>query len=295
MSEGKCLMVGFDRHLSNRLTQLCPDTWIDRVESVEEALRFLSDISYDQLVLDSHVAKSLEFLKHLNGIVKFNGMKRAVCLDREYNNPQVIHAILALKVSRVFYHPVEPKEIARELATSPRLSAGSISLLPADAKKNRNLGPLVQTFKEVTRSRLLRMLIDAPNASTDSSARRDLEREAHKLKGSLGSFGFPRGSEIAAKLESHLRNSNPELPLITQYTREILAVLDQEGEALVTQSTDVSVVLIYTTDEDLMIDLTAAANLDNIRTLVLTNAEDVKEIILSSSVTAAIVGSMRSQ
>ena len=55
MNEDKCLLVGFDRTLHNRLTQLCPHTWIDRVESVEEALSFLEEVAYDQLILDSHV------------------------------------------------------------------------------------------------------------------------------------------------------------------------------------------------------------------------------------------------
>ena len=275
MKEGKCLLVGFDRQLHNRLTQLCPETWLDRAETVEEALSFLSEMVYEQLILDSHAAKSLEFLRHLNGITKLDKMKRAVCLDREYNNPEVIHAVLKLKVSRVFYHPIEPKEIARELATTTRLTAPSISLVPMESKKSRTIGPLVRTFKEVTRSRLLRMLIDAPTASDDPTARRELQREAHKLKGSMGSFGFPRGSELAAKLESHLRSGNCEPTLITQHCREILTLLDQEGEALVTQNSGEPVVLIFTSDEDLMVDLTSAASIENIRTLVLNNPEDV--------------------
>lgn len=289
MNEGKCLLVGFDRQLHNRLTQLCPETWLDRAETVEEALGFLREIVYEQLILDSHAPKSLEFLRHLNGITKLDEMKRAVCLDRKYNNPEVIHAVLKLKVSRVFYHPIEPKEIARELATTNRLTAPSIPLVPMESKKSRTIGPLVRTFKEVTRSRLLRMLIDAPTASDDPTARRELQREAHKLKGSMGSFGFPRGSELAAKLESHLRSGNCEPNLITQSCREILTLLDQECEALVTQNSGEPVVLIYTSDEDLMVDLTSAASVESIRTLVLNNAEDVKELILSSTVTATII------
>ena len=289
MDEDKCLLVGFDRPLHNRLTQLCPGTWLDRVESVEEALSFLKEVSYDRLILDSHVPNSLHFLRHLNSSPEFTKLKRAVCLDREYNQPQVIHAVLALKVSRVFYHPVEPKEIARELASSARQRAPSISLVPNDTKQSRTIGPLVKTFKEVSRSRLMRMMVDAPHATCDSSIRRELEREAHKLKGSLGSFGFPRGSELAKKLESLLRTEQPEHGMVTQYCRQILAVLEQESEALVTQNADVPVVLVFSSDEGLLVDLTAAAGLENIRTLVLSNACDVKEFILSSSLTAAIV------
>ena len=289
MNEDKCLLVGFDRTLHNRLTQLCPHTWIDRVESVEEALSFLEEVAYDQLILDSHVPKSLSFLRDLHANPNFRRLKRAVCLDGEYNQPHVIHAVLALKVSRVFYHPVEPKEIARELASSARGRPPSISLVAQETRQSRTIGPLVQTFKEVSRSRLMRMMIDAPNATSDATVRRELEREAHKLKGSLGSFGFSQGSELAKKLESMLRKEQPEHGAITQYCREILAVLEQESEALVTQNADVPVVLVFSSDEDLLVDLTAAAALENIRTLVLSNACDVKEFILSSSLTAAIV------
>lgn len=288
-TEKKCLLVGFTRNLQSYLAQICTGLWVERVETVEEAVGFLRQGSFDHLVLDSHVPQSLEFLKGLARVPGQERLKRAVCLDREYNQPQVIHAVLALKVSRIFYHPVEPRELAREIASAAQIKTPSIPLVSIESRNQRTIGPLLKTFKDVSRSRVLRMMVDAPRASTEPKLRRELERDAHKLKGSLGSFGFPRGTEIAARLETLLRTEQPGVSEITELCREILSQLEKDSEALVTQSADEPIVLLISSDEDLVIDLTAAASEQSIRTLVLTNASDVKEVVLSSSLTAVIV------
>jgi diguanylate cyclase (GGDEF)-like protein len=289
VSEKKCLFVGCSHHLHGQLRQICPEIWVDRAESVEEAVAHLKEGGYDYLILDSHVPNSLEFLKQLANVPELKGMKRAVCLDREYNKPHVIHAVVSMRVSRVFYHPIEPGEVAREIASGVKLKTPAIPLVTRNPKKERTIGPLLQTFKEVNRSRVLRMMVEAPKAFHDPAVRRELERDAHKLKGSLGSFGFPRGTEIAAQLETILRYDNPDASVVTDLCRSILAQLDLESEALVAQNSDVPIVLIFTSDQDLSVDLAAAASEQNIRTLVLNNVTDVKEIILSSSLSAAVV------
>ena len=43
----------------------------------------------------------------------------------------------------------------------------------------------------------------------DIALRRDAEGEAHKLAGSLGMFGSPRGSELAHELEEMLQGDAP--------------------------------------------------------------------------------------
>ncbi|MCA1698626.1 MAG: Hpt domain-containing protein [Actinobacteria bacterium] len=56
-------------------------------------------------------------------------------------------------------------------------------------------------------------LEEAIGAMLDDSLNEDLraraERDAHKLVGSLGMFGFPRGSEIARELEQALAAPAP--------------------------------------------------------------------------------------
>jgi len=52
----------------------------------------------------------------------------------------------------------------------------------------------------------------------DAAARESGREAAHKLSGILGVFGLPRGSELAAEIEAHLKS--PEAP-----TPEVLAAL----------------------------------------------------------------------
>jgi len=265
---------------------------VERATTVKEAAAFLTEGGFHHLVLDSHVKASLEFLKKLAELPQFNNLKRAVCLDREYNKPEVIHAVLALKVSRIFYHPIEPRELVRELAGGLKLKTPAVPLYrpkQEGGKLKHAAGPLLAKFQEVSRSRVLHIMVEFPNAEGHPEIRRELQREAHKLKGSLGSFGFPKGSELARELETVLRSPGFDDRKVTELCRAILKELEKETEAIIAQGAETPVVLVVTTDQDLSIDLTAAAGKLNIRTLVLNNTSDIKEIVLSSSLTAAVV------
>jgi HPt (histidine-containing phosphotransfer) domain-containing protein len=46
----------------------------------------------------------------------------------------------------------------------------------------------------------------------DADARRAGREAAHKLSGSLGVFGLPRGSELAAAMEAVLKDAEPLTP-----------------------------------------------------------------------------------
>ncbi|MDQ3318737.1 MAG: Hpt domain-containing protein, partial [Actinomycetota bacterium] len=47
------------------------------------------------------------------------------------------------------------------------------------------------------------------DGALDEDLRARAERDAHKLAGSLGMFGFPRGSEVARELEQALAPPGP--------------------------------------------------------------------------------------
>lgn len=66
------------------------------------------------------------------------------------------------------------------------------------------------------------------SGATDRNARRTAEREAHKLAGSMGTFGRHRGSELAREIESLLQGSGPLLPATT--LRLSALAVDLRGE-----------------------------------------------------------------
>lgn len=51
------------------------------------------------------------------------------------------------------------------------------------------------------------------------------EEAAHKLAGSLGTFGMPDGSETARELELLLREARPEPARVAALARELAAIL----------------------------------------------------------------------
>lgn len=150
----------------------------------------------------------------------------------------------------------------------------------------RSIRPLVQTFREVSQARILRLMELHPD---DPSTRLELEREAHKLKGSLGSFGFPQGSNLAAELETLLSSEQFEQAEVQNYCRQILAVLDEESQVLTLQASETAIVLVFSSDNELLLELTATARDENIRILALSDPDQVEAFILTSNLTAAIV------
>lgn len=76
------------------------------------------------------------------------------------------------------------------------------------------------------------------SAGLDEDLRARAERDAHKLAGSLGMFGLPRGSEVAAELERSLGVAGgpaaAELPrlaeLVLDLQNQLLGLLEQAAE-----------------------------------------------------------------
>ena len=65
---------------------------------------------------------------------------------------------------------------------------------------------------------------DAADGHLSSDVRRQAAETAHKLAGSLGMFGYPRGTEIAQQLERLL---DSETPVSGSRFEELTAELDQ--------------------------------------------------------------------
>lgn len=65
----------------------------------------------------------------------------------------------------------------------------------------------------------------AANGDLGSSLCQQALNEAHKLAGSLGVFGFPRGTEIARELEHELERGTVEPEQILLLTKELREAL----------------------------------------------------------------------
>lgn len=197
-------------------------------------------------------------------------------------------------VERIFYHPVAPAHLARQLSWLLRLETPALALQEKAAP--RRIGrhsELYQTFMTTTRERIAKIF---QTASVDSSAEQRLEltREAHKMVGTLGSFGFPLGSEMARQLEGILAAgglSQAAVIKVTSLCQDLLDLIEGSDERsagpLLPQGPNLPLVSLVTEDDVLRDALTSSATKHGIR-IVTPPAEGFREF-LSSAASDAVV------
>ena len=117
-----------------------------------------------------------------------------------------------LGVSRVFYHPLDREELAREAASAlgtrteaPRATHERGSVADAISQAWERFRGAVVARVDVVEAAAVAVL----EGTLDAETRRAAEREAHKLAGSVGTFGFAHGSRLARELELLLGGSTP--------------------------------------------------------------------------------------
>jgi DNA-binding response OmpR family regulator len=99
-----------------------------------------------------------------------------------------------------------------------------------------------EDFKTKVGSRIavLEKASDALKEGTlhNSQLRLLAEQEAHKLAGSLGSFGFPKGSLLALEIENILNRQKPINQAQSQHFSQLVKQLQHELEQTLNESTD---------------------------------------------------------
>ncbi len=142
-----------------------------------------------------------------------------LCLPRGSSTPPGAE-MQALGVARAFFHPLDRQALVREAAAvlsaqtppagpegEPPPGAGGKADALADAVRKaweRFRGPVTARVDAVEQA-----AIAVLEGGLGEEERRHAEREAHKLAGSVGTFGFAQGSRIAREVEGLLGGSAP--------------------------------------------------------------------------------------
>lgn len=129
------------------------------------------------------------------------------CLSIAADAASLSRLVGELQVSRLLFLPLDEAELLRQVAL---LAGITVRVQPPNASADRvaaGLAAIWQRFREPTLARL-DVLEAAALALMDgtltSEQRAAAQREAHKLAGAAGSFGFPRSSQLARQLEERL-------------------------------------------------------------------------------------------
>ncbi|MEB3830651.1 response regulator [Phormidium sp. CCY1219] len=109
----------------------------------------------------------------------------------------------------VLVHPIDRVELARQVAKILELPLSTREDGSSEEATLAAVGKVWERFKDRIGDRVT-TLEQASNALKSGELNSDLhakaQREAHKLAGSLGTFGFSKGSEIAKEVEQLLRD-----------------------------------------------------------------------------------------
>ena len=172
---------------------------------------------------------------------------------------------LGIDVQRVFPEPVEPEHVARSLSTLLRVGGPTIGL--NDHKKvaahQTRHAELLQIFLARSRSRLGAMLAAVASGQVEAM-RQVLAIDAHRLVGTLGTFGYPAGTDPARTLEQLLSSENTLTPndmeVITAACKHILELLaNDDAQVLVPQQASGPTVCLLSPNDFLRMEFSARA------------------------------------
>ncbi|MFB2771179.1 response regulator [Pelatocladus sp. BLCC-F211] len=130
-----------------------------------------------------------------------------------------------------------------------------------------------EDFKAKVGSRIA-VLKQAANSlrkgTLDAQLRQKAEQEAHKLAGSLGSFGFPEGSLLANEIEDLFQNQKFFSQAKCFYLDKLLIKLQQELEKTPVEQTQ-NLLLVISSDRQVVEPLVKAATIQQIQVEIVTN------------------------
>lgn len=237
LSKPQLLLVGQPRAFEERLALLLPGVNVIATRDFAHAASFGTPERLDVVLFEAALLAAV-----LPPVLKSLATPQTVWAAtlRGTERPN-FREQYGLEVQRLFPDPIEPEHVARNLSTLLRIGMPSIGLEahPKAAAQQTRHAELLQIFLSRSRSRVGTMLAAVASGQVEAM-RQVLAMDAHRLVGTLGTFGYPAGTEPARRLEHLLSKEETltaaELESITAAAQQILALLsDDEAQVLVPQ------------------------------------------------------------
>lgn len=211
----KALTVGLHIRHKARLHGRLTDVEFHSAGSQEEALEILQgEDDFDLLVVDENLASAEIFLQK----IKAMKIPTIYCAAGEQSSGFLRSLVVDMGVSVVLAKPVDPDEMVRkagELLSAERTVEENEDSVQGQMRAR--LAALWEKFGPTNMERLqwLKSQINdlLEEEEKDEAERREMEREAHKMVGALGTFGFPNATILAREIELHVSPNKSMAPL----------------------------------------------------------------------------------
>lgn len=201
----KLLTIGLHIRHKARLHGRLKDVEFRSANDQAEALAIMESEQMDMLVVDEALEDSTAFLEK----VKHMGIPTIFCAESQKSTAFLRSLVVDLGVSVVLVKPIDPDELVRrsgELLLASRTKEQEAD--PVLAEMTQRLAMMWAKFAPANKERVewlkTKVLDIFDGEEPDEAGRREMEREAHKLVGALGTFGFPRASVVAREIETHV-------------------------------------------------------------------------------------------
>ncbi len=201
----KLLTVGLHIRHKARLAGRLKDVEFRSAVDRADALAIMESEDMDMLVVDESLDEAMLFLERVKGM----GIPTIFCAESQKSTTFLRSLVVDLGVSVVLVKPIDPDELVRragELMLATRTQEEEAD--PILGEMRARLAQMWQKFAPANRERvdwLKTKVLDLFDGEALSEAdRREMEREAHKLVGALGTFGFPNASIVAREIELHI-------------------------------------------------------------------------------------------
>lgn len=202
------LLAGLPARLSSWLAQRIPQALVEVAFGREEVLSALGDRTWSVLVVDAALSEQPveELVARVRAHPAHGRLPIAVVLD-PLEHPgdlsRVEPLVQRLGVERVFFHPVDPGEVARFVGEETGRAVSVPEAAPVALAQG--LAGVWERSRAVSleRARLLARAAaaGAGGAPLPRELREGAAQEAHRLAGLLGTFGLHEGTQLALEAE----------------------------------------------------------------------------------------------
>ena len=285
------LVAGLAEPLAAWIERRVVGVAVHRAGSVDEVRDAILRRAWSLVILDHRVSESASpsLLSQLRDRPARVRAPIIYTLERDLGEDVPARLVAEFGVSQLLFHPLDRDEVAHQVATTLGLAPRPVDegRSPPNTPMTAAIGALWNRFKGANLDRVAALENAAAllaRGQLDLAARRSAEREAHKLAGAVGTFGFSSGSSLAREIERLLDATTSLQPADAARLLELATAvrrdLERDPGAFVDAAPAPSggpSLLIVDGDRDVLEQLALAASGQGMRVetaLTLTSARD---------------------